>query len=283
MAHLYRPREGWEDERLAHYLLSRFSFVAQPTTVADDVGADFFCTIFDIIDAPWPTIEPRSSFAIQVKSTLKAVKAHSKVSYLANLELPFFLGIVSQHPAQIRLHSAERLPVLFARFGLPKKLWLRPVPMELYDGANYARGDAEAGVHLDCPCVATFGTEETRSSLGAKVEALNAICRQASANIGTRRAEEHVYDMGNGQFNIVAGCGSVNHFRQSFCRRLAEVFYNLTWIVNNQPAAFNHAEFKVYEDLYLGLRGIPGGAPLGAVARVYEPLRKQVTDRQLDR
>jgi hypothetical protein len=41
MSHLYSIRSGWEAERLAHYLLSRFSFVAQPTTIADDVGSDF--------------------------------------------------------------------------------------------------------------------------------------------------------------------------------------------------------------------------------------------------
>jgi hypothetical protein len=41
MPHFYTVRSGWEGERLAEYLLSRFSFVAQPITTADDVGSDF--------------------------------------------------------------------------------------------------------------------------------------------------------------------------------------------------------------------------------------------------
>jgi hypothetical protein len=68
MSHLYMVRTGWEGERLAEYLLSRFSFVGQPTTIADDVGSDFFCTIFDLTDTQPPTVEPRISFAIQVKT-----------------------------------------------------------------------------------------------------------------------------------------------------------------------------------------------------------------------
>jgi len=47
MAHLSGPRIGWENERLASYLLSRFSFVAHTASIADDLGSDFFCTIFE--------------------------------------------------------------------------------------------------------------------------------------------------------------------------------------------------------------------------------------------
>jgi hypothetical protein len=82
MPHLYRPRVGWEGERLAHYLLSRFSFVAQPTTIADDVGSDFYCTIFGILETQPPMVEPRTSFAIQVKSSGGKIEAHNKIEYL---------------------------------------------------------------------------------------------------------------------------------------------------------------------------------------------------------
>lgn len=42
MGPLRQTRLGWENEQLAHYLLSRFSFVAHPSTVGDDLGSDFF-------------------------------------------------------------------------------------------------------------------------------------------------------------------------------------------------------------------------------------------------
>ncbi len=47
MALLYKFRKGWENENLAKFILSKFCFVAQPSTVSDDVGVDFFCTIFE--------------------------------------------------------------------------------------------------------------------------------------------------------------------------------------------------------------------------------------------
>ena len=114
MAHLYRPRAGWEAERLAHYLLSRFSFVAQPTTIADDVGSDFYCTIFEILDSNPPAVEPRTSFAIQVKSNTEKIQVHNKIAYLEHLEIPFFVGVIDQGVGEMRIYSAERLPMMFA-------------------------------------------------------------------------------------------------------------------------------------------------------------------------
>jgi|ERR1039458_9775 hypothetical protein len=120
MSHLYTVRTGWEGERLAHYLLSRFSFVAQPTTIADDVGADFYCTIFDIVESTPPMVEPRTSFAIQVKSNADKIEAHNKVRYLQHLEMPFFLGIVDQTAAGLSIYSAEHFPMMTAVYGFPE-------------------------------------------------------------------------------------------------------------------------------------------------------------------
>ena len=118
MSHLYTVRTGWEGERLAHYLLSRFSFVAQPTTIADDVGADFYCTIFDIVESTPPMVEPRTSFAIQVKSNADKIEAHNKVRYLQHLEMPFFLGIVDQTAAGLSIYSAEHFPMMTAVYEM---------------------------------------------------------------------------------------------------------------------------------------------------------------------
>jgi hypothetical protein len=255
--------------------------VAQPTTVADDLGSDFFCTIFDLKPSPVAMVEPRGSFAIQVKSSADPIEAHNKVGYLQHLEIPFFIGVVSQSPPQMHVYTAELLPLLFARFGLPQKLWLHPVSRKNYDPNGYARGDAVNGVHLDCPYVATFGAEEDRSSLQVKVDLLNAICNRASSNIATRRSEEHIYETESvGQLIVVAGIGSAQYFRNNFCKRLAEVFYNLQWIFNNQRDSFRLDEFKVYESLYLELQRFPAQPALPAVTGVYLQL-KATLDRAL--
>ena len=92
MPHLLAPRKGWENERLASYLLSRFGFVAQPSSVLDDLGSDFFCTNFEIVKTTSgrDALRPLNSFAIQVKSSAEEIEMDNKIDYLQRLELPRF-------------------------------------------------------------------------------------------------------------------------------------------------------------------------------------------------
>jgi hypothetical protein len=66
-AALARPSKRMGERETCVVQLSRFSFVAQPSSVADDLGSDFFCTIFEIVKAAsgHDHLRPLSSFAIQ--------------------------------------------------------------------------------------------------------------------------------------------------------------------------------------------------------------------------
>jgi hypothetical protein len=129
---------------------------------------------------------------------------------------------------------------------------LRPVERDdrFWDGEI----DPE-GVILNCYPVCTFSASEGREELGPKVEQLVRPCRRAVNNIGTRRIEEHIYLMDNDakNFQIVAGCGSVNFFRDNIYIRLAEAFYNFEYMLNYDPPLFNLAEFRIYEALHLAV------------------------------
>jgi hypothetical protein len=72
MPHLEKFRKGWENEHLATFLLSRIAFVANPVKVADDVGTDLFCTLFEITEGK---LFPRNSFALQAKSSAGEIDA----------------------------------------------------------------------------------------------------------------------------------------------------------------------------------------------------------------
>ena len=254
MSYLYTVRTGWEAERLAHYLLSRFSFVAQPSTIADDVGSDFYCTIFDILNSTPPMVEPRTSFAIQVKSNGDRIEAHNKVQYLFHLEIPFFLGVVDLAASELKIYSAERFPMMTAVFGIPEKLWLRPVDDGDLEPA-WQGTDAKSGVTLNCYHVCTFTASEGRNEIRPKVAQMLKLCRRAVNNIGTRRVEEHIYQVDDEgkSFQIVAGCGSVNYFRDNMYKRLAEAFYNFDYMLTRDPELFNLAEFRIYESFHLAL------------------------------
>jgi ligand-binding SRPBCC domain-containing protein len=280
MSHLYTVRSGWEGERLAEYLLSRFCFVAQPTTIADDVGSDFYCTIFELADTRPPTIEPRISFAIQVKSNHNTIEFHNKANYLYNLEIPFFIGVVNQARAELMIYAAERFPMMTAQYGLREKLWLRPVEED--DPKRYCDGETDPhGVILNCYHVSTFSAAEERTDIRPKVEKLLALCRRATANIRSRRSEEHIYqwdDQGT-KFSIVAGVGSIQHFRDNIYKRLAEAFYNFEFILNNQPHNFKLAEFQAYEKFHLTLIASYGRPMLGLAHDMYLRLKPVIDQR----
>jgi hypothetical protein len=282
MPHLLAPRTGWENERLASYLLSRFSFVAQPSSVSDDLGSDFFCTIFEIvkIGSGHDALRPLSSFAIQVKSSTDEISMDNKIDYLQRLELPFFIGVVSQSSATLTIYSAELLPLLFATFGLEEKLSLLPVQhpginaSHIYDDLR----QQGRGIRLLCPFLATFSTSDQRSALVERVDALHKICVRAQSNIAARVSEEHIYDTdGRGSFQIISGPGSAGHFRMNLLKRLGEAFRNLDWIRDHGLAANTwHAEFECYEALYQSISNLGAGIMPAVVAVPYQELRQKL-------
>jgi hypothetical protein len=280
--HLLTFRKGWENERLAAYLLSRFSFVAQPTSIADDLGSDFFCTIFEIQDVSGrDALTPRSSFAIQVKSSASEVSADNKIEYLMRLEMPFFIGVVSQSPPEMNIYSAEFLSLLFAEFGQPNKLSLIPVDGSTFDPIRYYERTGPGEVQLYCPLVATLGVDDDRPTLAPKVDALLDICTRARGNIATRVSEEHIYDVdGRGNLRIVAGSGSFRFFRSNFLKRLGEIFQNLLWLHGASPSEFPMTEFQTFESLYNSLEGLYGALP-SYVSEPYRSLKARLTGQSV--
>jgi hypothetical protein len=279
MPHLLTLRKGWENERLAGYLLSRFSFVAQPSTIADDLGSDFFCTIFEIISASGrDALLPRSSFAIQVKSSTDEVSADNKVDYLSGLELPFFIGVVRQSSAKLDIYSAGFLPLLFSERGKPDRLWLTPMAASDFDPDRYFEDVRARQFRLRCPMVATFGVDDDRSTLAPKVHTLLRICGRVQRNIATRLSEEHIYDVdGDGLYRIMAGSGSFNFFRANFAKRLGEYFKNLEWILTASPTNFSIDEFRLFESFYHDLKKLYGASLPGYVSAPYETVKAKLS------
>ncbi len=144
--------------------------------------------------------------------------------------------------------------MMTAVFGIPEKLWLQPVEngdvQRPWDGT-----DAKSGVTLNCYRVCTFAASEGRNEIRSKVDCLLKLCRRAIANVGTRRAEEHIYQLDDEgrSFQIVAGCGSVSHFRDNMYKRLAEAFYNFWYMLDRDPKLLSVGEFRIYERFLLAL------------------------------
>jgi len=165
MAQLGSFRRGWENENLASYILSRFSFIASPHSVGDDAGTDFFCTLFRRIiktkkRKKTEFLLPDNSFAIQIKSNKQKIYATKKIEYLSNLEIPFFIGVIDRKKPCLKLYSGAWIPSFFAYKGHRIKLKLK-----VSDGGvnlnNYHEELADGTYLLRFPKVFDIGAQET--------------------------------------------------------------------------------------------------------------------------
>ena len=282
MAHLAVPRTGWENEHLATFLLSRIAFVAHPLTVADDIGSDFFCTLFEPQDRDGrDVLLPINSFAIQVKSNPNNIPATNKIEYLFNLELPFFVGVVDRPNLRLAVYSGEYLPVMFSHLGRPGTLTMCPVTSREEVASEQYNGTPGGSCTLRLPHILTLSANDGHQDLVEKGRVLSQLCSRVHTNISSRKSNEYIFRLNaSNQVMILAGPGSAETFRRNFLHRLAEVFYNLEWLLQNQPSDFRKAEFELHEHLYVNLRSLGYEMP-DVLVRVYERLSTRVRESSL--
>lgn len=211
---------GWQGELLAAHLLSRFSFIARPLSISDDQGADFYCTIYQIVTptSGQPQLEPRTSFAIQVKTTHKnadtsALSVTKHIAYLQQLNNPFFIGHVTLGDARMDIYSAEFLPLALAKTGLPTALTLVPTKEPVSQSGAWD-GPPE-DLRLWCPFVATMSIEEEQSVANA-AHRIETICRRTLINIASRLTHHHVYDFNETLPVLMAGPGPLSTTERTF-------------------------------------------------------------------
>jgi hypothetical protein len=256
MAQLAVPRRGWENEHFATFLLSRIAFMAHPLTIADDVGSDFFCTLFEVRDEDGTEkLFPTSSFAIQIKSNADRIAATNKVEYLSTLELPFFVGAVDRSNLRLAVYSGEYIPIMFSRYKPPTALTL--IPVQTLGSSGYCEQTPDGQITLRLPFVCEISATDRPDALREKGQMLKELCSLMHSNISARASREYIFRLKEGdgtKWLVLAGSASVTTFRHNFGLRLAEVFYNLEWLLQHQPEKFSAQEFAAYDALFKQLK-----------------------------
>lgn len=250
-------RKGWQGEHLAKYIISKFAFVAEPSTIADDLGSDFFCTTFDVDNTG--SLSPQSSFAIQIKSNKSPIQITKKLSYFEHLELPFFVGVVNNQ--EIDIYSGESIPHFFSLYGYPTnsnknaKVFINLIDngfKKLLDKAN----DAD-NYYLYFPKVVTLMSNFDYKKDKEKLSKFFSTISKLQKNVSRRASSEYLFELiegcNSGTVIVYAGSGSVLTYKKNLLDRLAEAFYNIFWIANKTPSAVNIGEFEIYEEAYLKL------------------------------
>ena len=261
MPYLGSFRKGWESENLARFILSKFSFIAHPSTVSDDIGSDFFCTLFQI-----HTIEdrdyliPKNSFAIQIKSNPSKFNVSDKVQYLSELETPFFVGVINRNELKLTIYSGKYIPLFFPHEGHVDKLEIELC--EAVKPERYYVTSSDGYYTLKFPKIMEIGADVEPEELKPKINNLSQACASIHKNIASRKSKEYLFEFESDgppltrHFRLLAGSGSVKVFRLNFLKRLAEVFYNLEWIHKNPQLQLDEEEFKIYEKLFYDLESL---------------------------
>jgi len=232
------PHKGWENEHLATFLLSRIAFVASPLKVGDDIGTDVFCTLFEIAKHKGQDVLlPRSSIAVQIKSNKDPVDVVSKLDYLHRLEVPYYLGVVDQQQLTLELFSARFLPVILAWRPHPERLLL--IPVDEFQRKYRTTDDNENGMYkLLCHKVATLDAHDDPEAIARCAEAIRDDSRAALQAIASRLNQEYVFEIPGDRVEIFAGPGSTQTFQHAFFKRLAEAYFNLSFLLDSkQPAS----------------------------------------------
>ena len=208
MAHLLKIRKGWEKENLAKFILSTFSFVSEPSTIADDLGADFFCTFFKKVVKERKTktgkiiedvfIYPKHSFAIQIKSNRKQFDITNKLEFFDNLEVPFFIGVVNQKKLSISLYSGDIIPELFSFVGLPpidnnKNITVKAKLLE----SRRDHGQQQKQTKYITPFfkIGEIFASDTEDKLRPFIKSFSEICMNYQRNIISKKKHQYIYSM----------------------------------------------------------------------------------------
>lgn len=274
MSHLGSFRKGWENENIARYILSRISFIANPSTVSDDIGSDYFCTLFRVEkDNKNKYLIPKNFFAIQIKSNKRSFDVSGKIQYLSNLEIPYFVGVVNQKNLNLIIYSGEYIPFLFT-YRTPEKLKINLCERDKINKPFLKLVDKAYVINF--PKIDEIRADLDEETLQINVKKLCEICSFIQTNIASRVNREYIFhEYLTQQVHIRAGKDSANTFRENFFKRLAENFFNLLWIFDNRVDQFRIEEFNIYENLLLRLEKFYGSIP-EYIMNPYKNLKEKI-------
>jgi hypothetical protein len=227
--HLLSFRKGWESERLAEYLLSRLAFVARPTTIADDVGLDFYCTLFqDIQSGSNALLQPKLAVAVQVKSAgPTAFDLSDKCDFLLGLELPYLIGVSDRSKHTLALHSGCYLPVTFSKHGRPSSL--KALLASTLEGTFPGPPGAPEPEAVPFPLITTLSTSDSEADLHSQREHLIAHCSAVARHVRGFLAADYLFEYDRTEI-VYAGPSSAQTFRRRLLGRLSEARINLEWL-----------------------------------------------------
>lgn len=291
MAQTKSYRDGWQCQNIARAILHDFCFLSEPLYSANDIGGDFFCTIFEREQVKTTiNLLPRQSFWIQVKSEKQWKKDNDLTKILPTLnelKMPFFIGSVNLTTLSLKIYSGHYLTPLFAYKGFDHihELSAKECDNLVVTPDDYYFEDLSGGKYaLYFPFVDELRLPAEISALDSTTKLMLKECTRMLENIATGINEEHTFrthsDIGELMF---AGSGSIKVFERNFFKRFAEVFFNLNKACENPENMPLLGEmFPVYNEIFLQLDELYGARidNLSSLRRQYAAAKRQFESKK---
>lgn len=259
---------------MASFLLSHFSFIAHPSTIADDVGSDFYCTLFRREKSGNnQSLFPASSFLIQIKSNHEKIDLSDKSEFLNQLELPFFIGVANRDKMKLQIYSGRALQLIFTMKGIPNKLLIELVP-PITDKRYYSIDNgADSHFTVKFPLILEVHASDVEANAQTIFSTLSEENSLIFQNISSRKLAQSILRFSDDDVRVFAGPDSITRSRENFLHRLVEVFFNLDWISKNAPERFSREEFGIYSELWEKLRCTASKTLCDEIDFIYKPLK----------
>lgn len=248
-------REGWQGEHLARFILSKFSFIAEPSTVVDDIGTDFYCTNFDVeIVEKEKYLLPKNSFVIQIKKrkNKKNIDITNKLRFLERLEVPYFVGIVTTEIKcnKVEIYSGEFIPIFLSEVDFTeKKVFLTTCETKTNGMWNLEFDNFK--IFMPKIIELDIDSEFKDKNDFEKLNEFYSIISTIQKNISARKSGEFIFDLRNEKTSyIIAGKGSAQVYKANFIKRLTEAFFNIQWIHEKRNSDFSSIDYEIFKQIY---------------------------------
>jgi len=221
-------RKGWTMEHLAAYILSKISFISAPLKIGDDIGIDFFCTLFE---EEGNNLIPKNSFSIQIKSNKNSLDIKNKMGNLEKLKIPFFVGVASND--ELEIYSGEGLCHFFALYGnSPKK-----IEAKLEEDTNIYKNhpnfiiEEESKIKILFPKILKIKSNEEYRDIKEKRCIFEDNIQKIQRNLSSMNNNSFLFETTNGNAIIYTGPTSVKYFHVNLKNSLIEAFVNIDKII----------------------------------------------------
>lgn len=254
MAWLWKFKKGWQEEHLAKYILWKFCFVSEPSTVADDAWTDLFCTIFEKIN---DSLFPKNTFAIQIKSNKRKIKIKNN-NYFINLEIPYLVWVIKDN--KLEIYWWEGITHFFRRVANPSEVetWIVLKDENYLDNlySPQTNGNGKYDLYFNKITELSYDFDYERDY--EKIEKITQYCSVLQRNISSVVNHEYLlfrYWTNNNlhqEVNVLRWPASIQYFERNFINRLIEVFYNIERQYHNNYTIAK-INFETYKKIYKSL------------------------------